>query len=185
MEHKLTYYQPEWYHDDGTNIEYGGTPDELASFMVFQTREICEEWLENNDYDPGDFAIIEYHDDEIEDPTFIDADGYYEDGTCSVGAYNTEKDLDEGYDKLYEAVSEALERTGRHNIEISPVTLYEDNATLNSLPGNHTDWPEERPTITSIDRVCAYTDRGEGVPLENITDYDDYMMLVDAVVLVK
>ena len=68
-----TYYQPEWHFDDGTNIEYGGTPDELFSFQAFESREDCEEWLENNGYNPGDFVIHEYHDDDIEDVVIIDS----------------------------------------------------------------------------------------------------------------
>lgn len=71
-----TYYQPERYFDDGTNIEYGGFPPvELFSFQAFGSREDCEEWLENNGYDPGDFVIHEYHDDDIEDVTIIDSCG--------------------------------------------------------------------------------------------------------------
>jgi len=73
----FTYYQPEWYHDDGTNIDYGGTPDELASFCAFPTREDCEDWLRNHDYEPGDFCIHEYHDDDIEEVTLINGDGDY------------------------------------------------------------------------------------------------------------
>ena len=68
----FTYYQPEWYHDDGTNISYGATPEELASFEAFPTREECEAWLQNNGYNPGDFCINEYHDDDIEEVTLID-----------------------------------------------------------------------------------------------------------------
>lgn len=75
MNKTKTYYQPCAYYDDGTNIEYGSTPEELMSFQAFATREDCEEWLDNNGYDHTDFAIIEYHDDDIEDVTIIDADG--------------------------------------------------------------------------------------------------------------
>jgi hypothetical protein len=71
----FTYYQPEHYMDDGTNIEYGGTPEGLASFQVFRTREDCEEWLRKNGYEPGDFVIKEYQDDDIEDITLLDSDG--------------------------------------------------------------------------------------------------------------
>ena len=71
----FTYYQPEWYHDDGTSIDYGGTPDELFSFQAFRTEEECRDWLINHDYNPGDFVIHEYCDDEIEDVTLIDANG--------------------------------------------------------------------------------------------------------------
>lgn len=70
-----TYYQPEWYKDDGTNIEYGGLPDELFSFQVFKTYEDAYNWLIQHDYEPDDFHIAEYHDDEIEEPTFIDEYG--------------------------------------------------------------------------------------------------------------
>lgn len=176
MKH-ITYYQPEWYHDDGTNIEYGGLPEELASFMVFRTREDCKWWLEDNGYDSGDFAIIEYHDDDIEEPTFIDAYGNYEDGTGSVSCYNTEKDLDEGYDTLQLRILEATEKTGKKLINIDPVTLYEDDGTLG---GSNTD-QYYRPTIVAIDKTACYGEEGEIYFLENITDYDDYMMLADAV----
>ena len=69
------YFQPEWYHDDDTNIEYGGMPDELFSFQAFQTEEECRQWLINHDYNPGDFCIHEYCNDDIEDVTLIDSDG--------------------------------------------------------------------------------------------------------------
>lgn len=178
MTHELTYYQPVRYSDDGTCIEWGEMPEELASFMVFRTREDCREWLEDNDYTPGEWAIIEYHDDDIEEPTFIDADGYYEDGTCSVSAYNTEKDLDEGFCKLRDILDETIAKTGKNPIKISPVTLYEDDATL----GGSGDY---RPTIVSLDRYSAYDEEGRRYPLQDITDCDDYDMLYDAVCLAR
>lgn len=72
---KFVCYQPIAYFDDGTNIEWGDIPEELYSFQAFRTREECEEWLEDNGYNPGDFAIREYHGDDIEECTLIDADG--------------------------------------------------------------------------------------------------------------
>lgn len=69
---RFTYYQPEAYYDDGTNIDYGPLPEELFSFQAFPTREECEAWLQNNGYEPGDFCINEYHDDDIEEVTLID-----------------------------------------------------------------------------------------------------------------
>ena len=72
---KFTYYQPQAYYDDGTCINYGSLPEELSSFQAFPTREECEEWLKNNRYDPGDFCINEYHDDDIEEVTLIDRNG--------------------------------------------------------------------------------------------------------------
>lgn len=176
MEHK-TYYQPVRYYDDGTNIGWGDIPEELASFMVFRTREDCEFWLKDNGYDPGDFAIIEYHDDDIEEVTLIDGDGYFLDGTSSVGAYNTEKDLDEGYDLLQLRIGAAQLATGKKQITIDPCTLYEDDATLG---GDDCDY-NYRPTIVKIDKNAAYDNEGRIYPLENITDYDDYMMLANAV----
>lgn len=181
MEYKLTYYQPFAYSDDGTNIEYGDIPEELASFMVFRTREDCKYWLDDNGYDPGDFCIHEYHDDDIEEPTFLDRYGNYEDGTGSVGCYNTEKDLDDGYDLLQLRITEAQIKTGKKRITISPCTLYEDDATLG---GDDCDY-DYRPTIVEIDESAAYDDEGRIYPLENITDYDDYMMLVDALAFRK
>ena len=71
----FTYYQPEWYHDDDTNIDYGGIPDELFSFQAFPTKEECREWLINHDYNPDEFVIHEYCNDDIEDVTIIDRDG--------------------------------------------------------------------------------------------------------------
>ena len=75
MNKTKTYYQPYEYYDDGTNIEWGDIPEELMSFQAFATREDCEEWLENMGYDSRDFNIREYHDEDIEGVTIIDADG--------------------------------------------------------------------------------------------------------------
>ena len=69
------YYQPDRYSDDGTNIEYGGMPDELFSFQAFRTEEECRQWLINHDYNPDDFCIHEYCNDDIEGVTLIDEDG--------------------------------------------------------------------------------------------------------------
>ena len=70
-----TYYRPVHYMDDGTNIEYGNAPEELGENEAFLTMNMCEEWLNTNGYDQEDFAIIEYHDDDIEDVKFIYDDG--------------------------------------------------------------------------------------------------------------
>ena len=72
MKDLVIYFQPEWYGDDGTNIEYGDIPDELHSWEVFHTIESCKAWLEDHDYDPIDFVIIQYSDDDIEDYEFVD-----------------------------------------------------------------------------------------------------------------
>ena len=75
MLNKFTYYQPIAYFDDGTNIEYGDIPVKLWDFEVFPTSDECKKWLENNGYDPDDFVIIEYNDDDIEEPIFINEYG--------------------------------------------------------------------------------------------------------------
>ena len=72
---RFTYYQPEFYSDDSTNIEYGGLPEELFSFQAFPTRKECEEWLQENGYNAADFVIHEYQDDDIEEVTLIDRNG--------------------------------------------------------------------------------------------------------------
>ena len=69
------YYQPVRYSDDGTNIDYGEMPEELHSFDAFQTEEDCKEWLAANGYHPGDFAIVEYKNDDIEEPRILDYNG--------------------------------------------------------------------------------------------------------------
>ena len=70
-----TYYQPDRYSDDGTNVEYLGMPEGLFSFQAFRSEEECIAWLENNGYEPGDFTIHEYCDDDIEGVTIIDEYG--------------------------------------------------------------------------------------------------------------
>ena len=72
MDNKIVYYQPEYYLDDGTNIEYGNIPEGLFSFQVFSSRESCKSWLREHDYDPGDFVIIRYSGDDIENYVIIE-----------------------------------------------------------------------------------------------------------------
>ena len=71
----FTYYQPDRYYDDGTNIEYLDMPEGLYSFQAFRSEEECIAWLENNGYEPGDFPIHEYHGDDIEGVTILDGNG--------------------------------------------------------------------------------------------------------------
>lgn len=65
-------YQPIGYADDGITISYGTIPKELHSFQAFESREDCEAWLENNGYETGEWAIIEYEEEDIEDLQIID-----------------------------------------------------------------------------------------------------------------
>ena len=69
------YYQPVSYSDDGTNIDIGDIPEELHSFDAFRTESDCREWLESNGYEPGDFVIVQYKNDDIEDVRLLDSDG--------------------------------------------------------------------------------------------------------------
>lgn len=69
------YFQPDRYYDDGINVDYLGTPEGLFSFQAFRTEEECRQWLINHDYNPDDFVIHEYCNDDIEDVTLIDEDG--------------------------------------------------------------------------------------------------------------
>ena len=71
----FTYYQPDLYYDDGTNVEWLGMPENLFSFQAFRSEKECIAWLENNGYEPGDFTIHEYCDDEIEGVEIIDEYG--------------------------------------------------------------------------------------------------------------
>lgn len=59
-------YQPLYYFDDGTNIEYGNLPDKLDRFQFFETKKACRDWLSENGYNPADFIIYGYDEDDIE-----------------------------------------------------------------------------------------------------------------------
>lgn len=168
-----TYFQP---------IDRNGNlPEELASFMAFDTREHCVAWMEDNLYTEEEYPIHEFHDDDIEDVTLIDDIGNYLDGTGSLGCYNTEKDLDAGYDMLQDTIKRAMEKTSLKKLTLNkyPCTLYEDYDTLDcDVPDGFGD---VCPEIVSIDFLNAYDTDSVIIPLENITDYDDFVMLNDAI----
>ena len=71
---EFTYFQPQRYNDDGTNIGWN-LPDGLFSFQAFLSEDDCIAWLENNGYNPDDFTIHEYHDNDIEEVTLLYPDG--------------------------------------------------------------------------------------------------------------
>ena len=149
--------------------------------MAFDTREHCVAWMEGNLYTEDEYPIHEYHDDDIEDVTLIDEIGNYLDGTGSLGCYNLEKDLDEGYDMLMDTIKRALDKTGLERLPLNDYacTLYEDYATLScDVPSEFFD---ERPTIVSVDFYNAFDTDSEAIELGNITDYDDFVMLNDAI----
>ena len=68
---RKTYYQPEDFN--------GELPDELYSFQVFKDAETTRNWLWQHNYDADEWNIVEYHDDEIEEPVFINEYGDDED----------------------------------------------------------------------------------------------------------
>ena len=74
---RFTYYQPEYRHVDFDDFkcDNASLPEGLHSFQAFPTREECEGWLKNHDYNPAQFVIRVYHDDSIENVTLIDSDG--------------------------------------------------------------------------------------------------------------
>lgn len=168
-----TYYQP--------IDRNGNTPEELPSFMAFDTREHCLAWMEDNLYTEDEYPIHEYHDDDIEDVTLIDEIGNYLDGTGSLGCYNLERELDEGYDMLQDTIKRAMAKTGEKRLFLKNFSciLYEDYNTLGL--DEPSEFGDECPEIVSIDLVSAYDTDSEIIPLENITDYDDFVMLNDAI----
>lgn len=64
------YYQPDRTVDGEIEI-----PDGLSSFEAFRTEDDCRFWLEDNGYNPDDWDIHEYCNDDIEEPTIIDEHG--------------------------------------------------------------------------------------------------------------
>ena len=69
-----TYYQPIITRGEEDNQWYD-VPEGLFDFQAFATREDADLWLVNNFYDPKQWDIHEYHDDDIEDVVVIDAYG--------------------------------------------------------------------------------------------------------------
>ena len=61
-------YQPIFYIDDGTNIEYRDIPDELKENEVFSSQQACRDWLKEHDYFPDNFIILEKN---IKNPIII------------------------------------------------------------------------------------------------------------------
>ena len=168
-----TYYQP---------IDRNGNlPEELASFMAFDTREHCAAWMEDNLYTEDEYPIHEFHDDDIEDVTLIDEIGNYIDGTGSLGCYNLEKELDAGYDMLQDTIKLAMEKTGEKRLFLKNFSciLYEDYNTLGC--NTQSEMVDECPTIVKVDLANMYDVEGNDIDLGDITDYDDFVMLTDAI----
>ena len=71
MNKTRTYYQPYLRWDD----EDWELPDELMSFHAFATKGDAEEFVANMSYSNYELKIEEYHDDDIEGVTILDAYG--------------------------------------------------------------------------------------------------------------
>jgi len=96
------YYQPEY------KVPVAGEtlPDGLFSFHAFRSYDEAVIWLRNHDYNPDDFDIKEYHDNDIEDVVLLDENGYVIDRI---------EDMDEYY-----VADEVVERvTQRYGGELS------------------------------------------------------------------
>lgn len=175
-------YQPIYYHDDGTNFEYCGMPVELAENMAFPTREDCEEWLDDNGYDPGDYAIIETDQNNIADLILVDWDGNFLDGTSSVSSYNTGLELDRLQGQLKDLIQMRMS-DGRERVYINRLTLYEDRHDILENHGYNPDLTDderhERVVIVAVDLEHAYDEDGTVYPLWDIVDPDDIDMLID------
>lgn len=125
MNKTKTYYQPCRYSDDGTNIEYGNIPEELYSFQAFETEEDCKNWLENNGYNPSEYAIIAYHDDDIEGVTLINE--YGDVIEINDDNQNTDKAIFQfNSSKYYESATTLSRRTCEYlaNIDEENVTKF-------------------------------------------------------------
>ena len=70
-----TYYQPIHCYYAGTDDEYEDVPEGLWDFQAFATKEDADLWLTAHAYNPLDFDIHEYHDDDIEDVVIINGEG--------------------------------------------------------------------------------------------------------------
>lgn len=68
MNRTRTYYQPCMGKDIST-----GLPMEMFSFQAFSSKEDCRCWMQNHGY--RRFRVIEYHDEDIENVTILDAKG--------------------------------------------------------------------------------------------------------------
>ena len=69
------YYQPIRHIPCGDGEYIDELPDGLFSFQAFISPQETDAWLIEHGYDPIEFDIHEYYDDQIEDVVLIDAHG--------------------------------------------------------------------------------------------------------------
>jgi len=70
-----TYYQPIKHILYDNNEEIDELPKELFSFQAFRFPEEADLWLLEHGYEPMEFDIHMYYDDQIEDVVLIDVHG--------------------------------------------------------------------------------------------------------------
>ena len=178
-------YQPYFYSDDGTNLTYGDMPEELHENMAFPSRSDCEEWLDMNDYEPGDYAIIETDEEKIEGLVLLDGYGDFLDGTGSLSAYNSGQELDRAQERLFKAIKEK-DPTGLGITFKTTVVLYESKHDILENHGLDPDLTDEerhgQVEIHSVDLDYAYDVDGTRYPIGDIVDLDDIDLLYDCVV---
>ena len=177
-------YQPFYYSDDGTNIEYGSMPEELHENMAFPTRSDCEAWLEDNEYDPHEWAIVEKDEDSIAGLILVDWAGYFLDGSSSVSAYNSGQELDRAQERLFKSIENRIGDKDRIYFN-NPLRLYEDKRNILENHGYNPDLSDEDrqdvAVVASVDREHAYDEDGTVYPLGDIVDLDDIEGLTDSV----
>ena len=70
-----TYYQPIKHIVYDNDEEIDELPDGLFSFQAFLSPEETDAWLLEHGYEPMEYDIHQYYDDQIEDVVLIDAHG--------------------------------------------------------------------------------------------------------------
>ena len=78
------YYQPEY------KVPVAGEtlPDGLSSFEAFRSYDEAVIWLRKHDYNPDDFNIKEYKDNDIEEVTLLDEEGCVIPRIENIGDYD-------------------------------------------------------------------------------------------------
>lgn len=164
---RKTYYQPEL-------VATNDVPNGLFSFQVFPTREDCIEWMTRNGYLEDEYKIFEYHDEDIEDPTFLN--GLGED----MRAVETEQDLDDAYLRLLKKVKghfvSASPKYGP--IEISPTAI---NETLGELYGVAGPGADKRLVVKALTEDFAICEGDFDIPYSSLEDTDSFERLLEAI----
>lgn len=162
-----TYYQPEL-------IATKDIPQEIASFMVFPTKEDCKTFMDKAGYLEGEYEILTYQDDDIEEPTFLNGDGE------DISAVETEDELDDAYLQLLKRVKghHIGACNGHEPIRISPTMIYENLAELYGVSGPGADKYLKVIFLTEEYAIC------EGdfdIPYDKISDVESFEALLRAI----